>query len=272
MLTSDNRGPLPNVVINGITRSRAELIAYFRNGMAVVFSFLLPIALMLIFGTLFSGNVPGTTVPISQIIVAGTIGTSILTSGMTATSFAVASDRQFGTLKRLATTPYTPLSYLICRALYVVLLAIVQIAIIVIIGTVFFGVSLPSDAERWGVLVAVVLLGLLCSTFLGLTIGALVRSVDTAAAIVSFPVMLLQFVSGVFYSFTALPIGLQIVGQLFPLKWIAQGLRFSLLPDSLQVAEVGGQWNLPLVFAVIGAWTVAVAIAAVALLRLRRFE
>lgn len=264
--------PLPNIVMNGITRSYAELVAYFHNSMAMVFSFVLPIALMLIFGTLFNGSVVGTTVPIQQVIVAGTIGISILTSGMTATAFAIASDRQLGTLKRLATTPFTPMSYLICRALYVLLLAVVQIAIIFAIGAALFGVRVPSDGERWAVLIAIVFLGLLCSTFLGLTIGGVVRSVDNAAAIVSFPIMLLQFISGVFYTFTGLPTALQIIGQLFPLKWIAQGLRFALLPDALHVTEVGGQWNLPIVFAVLGAWTIAAAVAAISLLRLRRFD
>ena len=42
---------------------------------------------------------------------------------------------------------------------------------------------------------------------------------------------------------------------MFPLKWIAQGMRSVFLPDSFATQEVGG-WQLPQAALVLAAWTV----------------
>ena len=47
---------------------------------------------------------------------------------------------------------------------------------------------------------------------------------------------MLQFISGVFFVYSDLPAWMQHVGAVFPLKWIAQGMRSVFLPDSFAVA------------------------------------
>ncbi len=42
--------------------------------------------------------------------------------------------------------------------------------------------------------------------------------------------LLLQFISGVYINFAALPEWLQNVASVFPLKWLAQGFRSVFLP------------------------------------------
>ena len=65
--------------------------------------------------------------------------------------------------------------------------------------------------------------------------------------------ILLQFISGVFLPFTQLPNWLQTIGAIFPLKWMAQGLRYSFSPDSAEAAEAAHFWELDRVFLVLGA-------------------
>ena len=52
-----------------------------------------------------------------------------------------------------------------------------------------------------------------------------------AAAVTPFA-LLLQFISGVFFQFSEIPTWMQTFASLFPLKWMAQGLRSVFLPSS----------------------------------------
>ena len=50
-------------------------------------------------------------------------------------------------------------------------------------------------------------------------------------------VLVLQFISGVFFVFSELPTWMQRIAALFPLKWMAQGMRSVFLPDSFATQE-----------------------------------
>jgi ABC-2 type transport system permease protein len=68
--------------------------------------------------------------------------------------------------------------------------------------------------------------------------------------------LVLQFISGVFFLFSDVPTWLQTVAALFPLKWMAQGLRSVFLPDVLAAEEPAGSWELGRVALVLGIWCV----------------
>ncbi|MET1017275.1 MAG: ABC transporter permease, partial [Leifsonia flava] len=57
-------------------------------------------------------------------------------------------------------------------------------------------------------------------------------------------VLVLQFISGVYLMFTMLPEWLQNIASLFPLKWLAQGMRSVFLPESFAALEQNGVWDL----------------------------
>ena len=58
-------------------------------------------------------------------------------------------------------------------------------------------------------------------------------------------VIVLQFISGVFFVYSELPSWMQDIAAVFPLKWLAQGMRSVFLPESFAAQEVGGSWQLP---------------------------
>ena len=60
-----------------------------------------------------------------------------------------------------------------------------------------------------------------------------------------------------FFVYTDLPAWMQQVAALFPLKWMAQGLRSVFLPESLAMLEPAGSWELGRVALVLGAWCLA---------------
>jgi ABC-2 type transport system permease protein len=73
----------------------------------------------------------------------------------------------------------------------------------------------------------------------------------------------------VFYTFTALPRGLQPAGDLFPLKWMVQGMHSVFLPDEMLRAEPGHSWQLPQIALVLGGWAVGGLLLSVLLFRWR---
>ena len=65
-------------------------------------------------------------------------------------------------------------------------------------------------------------------------------SARSVGAVVIAPMLILQFISGVYFAFTDIPGWLQQVASVFPLKWIAQGMRSVFFPDQLAVLEMAG--------------------------------
>ena len=69
-------------------------------------------------------------------------------------------------------------------------------------------------------------------------------------------VLILQFISGVYLRFSDLPDWLQNVASVFPLKWLAQGMRAVFLPENFEAFEPGESWNLVGVALATGIWLV----------------
>ena len=63
---------------------------------------------------------------------------------------------------------------------------------------------------------------------------------------------MLQFISGVYFVFAELPEWMQSAASVFPLKWMAQGMRSVFLPEGAVVAETSGSWQLGWVALVLG--------------------
>jgi ABC-2 type transport system permease protein len=68
------------------------------------------------------------------------------------------------------------------------------------------------------------------------------------------PFVALEFISGVFVPFNQLPHGLQVVASIFPLKWMAQGLRSAFLPERFQRVEMTHSWQHGTTAIVLLAW------------------
>lgn len=248
-------GPTRTVRL-GIRRIAFELRQYFRAGDQVFFTFLFPTVMYLIFATIFTGDVGGgaDTVSMATYYLPGLIAGGIFLSGVQGLSIEIAVEKSDGTLKRLGSTPLSPVTYFIGKIGEVFVTAILQIALLLTVAVVLYGVELPADAAAWGRFAWVFVLGLLACTFLGIALSAVPRSGKTASAVVIPVVLLLQFISGVYIAFSSLPEWLQNVAAAFPLKWIAQGMRAAILPDSFAQAEPGGEWNLGLVAIALAAW------------------
>ncbi|WP_406200833.1 ABC transporter permease [Kitasatospora sp. NBC_01560] len=248
--------PLPSPVRLGLARGLFEVRLLIRNREAVLFSILMPIMLLVIFASLFDQVVPGTGIKMREVTVAGMIGSTIMSSALGTMGIGIAVDRHEGTLRRLAGTPFPLVSYFIGKVVLILAQAVVQVAVILALGVAMFGFQLPRDAAHWFTFLWVFLLGTVSTALIGITIGSLARSARNAPALVNFPYIGLQFISGVFWVITALPKPVQIVASLFPLKWMTQGIRSAFLPESFATAEPAGAWEHGRIALVLTAWLI----------------
>ncbi len=258
------RLPRGRTIALGISRIGYEVKTYFRAGDQVFFTFLFPVVILAIFSVAFSqaakiGAGPGGSggITTSAYYLPGMVAAGIFLSGVQNLAVDIAVEKGDGTLKRLGGSPLPVVSYFIGKLGQVVVTSILQLAILLAVAHFLFGVDLPTSGAAWGRFAWIYLIGIATCAILGIALSALPRTGKSAAAVVIPITLILQFISGVYLSFTQLPTWLQTVASIFPLKWIAQGMRSVFLPASFESAEPGGTWDLGWGAVVLGIWFVA---------------
>jgi ABC-2 type transport system permease protein len=240
-------------LVLGVARGRIELKQFFRNTGAAVFLFAFPMIMLALMASIFKGHEKG--VDTRQIYATGMLSVGVISSSFQALVMQVTSERQGGALKRLRATPMPKLAYFVGKVILVAVSSVAQAAIMLTLGSLFFGLHLPTDPAKWVTFGWVFLLGLTGCTMLGLGVSRFVKNSESGM-VVTVPFLVLQFISGVFIVFADLPKGLQDVAAVFPLKWLCQGMRSVFLPDGYQSVEPAGTWEHGRVALVLGAWAV----------------
>jgi ABC-2 type transport system permease protein len=248
---------MPSPVRVGLSRGALELKAFFREREAVVFTVAMPVILLLIFGTIFEGEIDQTGVDFRQYFAAGIIASGIMSTTFVSLGVAIAQERDDGTLKRLYGTPMPKSAYFIGKTISALVLSLLETVVLFVLGHLMFGLKPPSTPERWLTFAWVFVAGVTVCTLLGIAVSSVPRSGRSAAAVLNVPYLVLQFISGVYLPFGELPSGVQQAGALFPLKWVSQGLRSALLPDALLPAEPAHAWEHGRTGLVLAAWAVA---------------
>lgn len=249
---------VPGLLAIGRRRIGVELKQFFRDRNSAIWNFALPVLLLVIFGSVFGSQLlaPDLPVTFAQYFVAGMIASGVVYTSFQNLGIAVPLEREDGSLKRLRGTPMPAASYFIGKTATVFLIYLVQLALLIAVGVMFFDIQLPAGAAQWWTLAWCSVLGLVACTLCGLAFSAIPRTARGASALVSPVVLVLQFTSGVFFVFDQLPQWMQQAAALFPLKWLTQGMRSVFLPDSAAALEVTGSWELDRVALVLGAWCV----------------
>lgn len=246
----------------GVSRIGYETKSYFRSPDAVFFTFLFPVIMLGIFTAAFSsaGDIqpgPGTEgISVGAYYLPGMLAAGMLLSGVQNLAVDIAGEKGDGTLKRLGGTPLSPVSYFIGKIGQVFVTGVLQAALLLLVAATVLGIALPTTTEAWLTFAWVFVLGTTTSALLGIALSAVPRSAKSATAVVIPIVLVLQFISGVYLRFSQLPEWMQNLASIFPLKWMAQGMRAVFLPDDFKVLEQNGEWDLGMVAIVLVAWLV----------------
>ncbi|WP_159500632.1 ABC transporter permease [Microbacterium sp. 18062] len=243
----------------GFARIGYEVRGYFRQGDSVFFTFLFPLVFLLIFSVAFSAQTfgsPGDEIGAAAYYLPGMLAAGLLLSGVQNLAVDIATERSDGTLKRLGGTPLGPVAYFIGKLGMVLVTGLLQAALLLVVAALAFGVALPAEPEKWLTFGWVFLAGVTTCAILGIGLSSLPRSGRSATAVVLPIVLVLQFISGVFIPFSALPGWLQTVAGVFPLRWLVQGMQSVFLPDSFAAMTPSGTWEHGLTLLVTGIWLV----------------
>jgi ABC-2 type transport system permease protein len=229
---------------------RFERRMFWRNPSAAFFNFLLPLLLLVLIAAAFAGDDDEL-----EVLVPGVAGMGVLATTFTALAFNLTVLRDEGVLKRIRGTPMPAGAYLAGLIGSAALNAVLQVAIVVAIGNLAYGVDWPREPL---LLLAFTLLGVICFAALGIAFSHAIPNEDAAPAYTNAVFLPLIFISGVFYSADELPEALKVVAEALPLKHLI---------DGLSEAIVGGGGDAATAAVVVGAWAVAGIVLAVRFFR-----
>ncbi len=247
---------LPGAWGLGLRRGALEIRQFFRQRDQVVFTFAFPVVFLFLFASIFQDDVEGAGITASQLYVPAMMAAGIMSTSFQALGISIAVEREEKTLRRLRGTPMPPTAYFLGKIWLVLFTGLLETVILLVVGTTLYDVDLPSEAGRWFDLAWIFVLGITACALLGIAISSVPKSATSASSVVVLPFLVLQFISGVYIAIGTIPDWMLTVGALFPLKWMCQGLRGVFLPESAQVLEQAGSWELGRVALVLGAWCV----------------
>ncbi len=193
---------------------RVQLSIYARTKVTLFTSFIFPVMMIFIFGSIQPKDYLETVIP-------GLVGFSILTDSLFTVTGTVAKDRFVGIFSQLSLTPLTRSEWLISVFLWHLVIGAASFAIIAGIGHFVYSASVRLDI----LIPAYVFFGVLLFVSLGLLLGVVAKSVEGASLvgnIVAFPMMLL---TGAFFPISLLPSYLQTAVKVLPLYYFNQGLK-----------------------------------------------
>jgi ABC-2 type transport system permease protein len=212
-----------------LAQTAMELRLTLRRGESLLLTLVIPLALLLFFGTVLDTDL--------DFLVPGVVTLAVMSTAMTGLAIATGFERQYGVLKRLGATPLPRSGLLLAKTLSVLAVEALQAVLICGVGV---ALGWSPDVGSWPVFVAV---GTAAFAGLGLLMAGTLRAEATLAAANGLYLVLL-LVSGLVVPLDG---ALGTFARWLPSGALAEGLR------------VGGLRPL----AVLAAWT-ALAVAAAA--------
>lgn len=227
-----------------------------REPAALFFLLAFPILFLILFGALLTFDLdPRTDVTFNEYFFPGIMGATIFGTSFNVFGNSLAVQQFDGTLKQLSASPLPKTSFFLGMIGGSATLTLLQLVVMWIIGFAAYGFAVP-DAAGWLRLIWILLLGIPAGCVLAIAILPLIPSARSAPAVLQVPYLILMFISGVYFFFSSLPTAVQWIAGLFPIRWLAQGLRSVFLPDDFKWVEPAQSWQLELVAIVPLVWIV----------------
>ncbi len=165
----------------------------------------------------------------------GLLGMNLMGTGMWGVGFAIADVRRRKFLKRLLVTPMRRSSFFLSFMLSRLVFLILELLVIVLIGTLLLDVPFRCNVFDFGVLSAV---GAFTFAGLGILVASRAKTIEGVSGMMNLVMMPMWLGSGVFFSYERFPDGLQPVLKLLPLTGLNDALRAMML-DGDGLAAVG---------------------------------
>jgi ABC-type multidrug transport system permease subunit len=229
-----------------------------RDPMSVFFAVAFPVIMLVFFSAIYGSDVSWGGMPLPQYLAAAFAVYGVAVMAYVHIAGGVVDDRSRRILKRLRGTPLPPPAYIAGRVGAAIVLGLTTVAVIFMIGAVFFGVRVGPLALLMTVGVYVLIIASMAA--LGMLLASLVDSPQSAIALSLATLLPLSMISDIFVNAPDLPPVLSTIGWVFPLRHMAW-----LATQTAYGAGVGSEWLLHA--AAIAAWGVVAGLLAWRLFR-----
>lgn len=147
-------------------------------------------------------------------LVPGMIAMLLQTQTIILTALAVVREREVGTIEQVLVTPIRPIELLLGKTLPNLLIALINLASIVIIGTLGFGVPFEGNFLLF---LGLVILYVISGLGLGLLISSISQNQRQAQQLAMMTMFLSLLISGFVFPHYSMPLILQWISTIFPL-------------------------------------------------------
>jgi ABC-2 type transport system permease protein len=235
---------------------RAQQLLFWRNREAAFFSFLFPIILLVLLGSVY-GDEEIDGVRGSTFLLAGLIGYGVAATAFASLAITLVVRREAGLLKRVRGTPLGPGTYLGAVIASMVIVIALQAAAQVAIGKLLLDADLPASPFSFVVALAI---GAAAFAALGVGITAFVRTGEGSSAVVNAIYLPMAFISGAFFSPADMPRFLEALSEVLPLTYLLRLIRDTFVTGETLASSPGA-------IAVVAAWGLVGLIVAMRMFR-----
>jgi ABC-2 type transport system permease protein len=207
-----------------VRQALAEQRAFWRSAEYALFTFALPIALLLLLGeTTAGGYLPHEHVKVTALFVPSIIAFGIIVAAYVNLGAKLATLRHDGVLKRIRTTPLPSSAYLSGLLGSTLATALAITGCTVGIGWLAFGTVPQVSGLLY--LFAGLGLGVVCFASLGLALSSVLRSAESATPVANASYLPVAIMSGIFDPTMGLPHWLSVTVGFLPVKALASILE-----------------------------------------------
>ncbi len=230
---------------------------FWRSREAAFFTFLLPIILLVLLGSVYGDGDDIEGVRASTYLLAGLLGYGVVSTAFASLAISLVIRRESGVLKRLRGTPLPTSVYLGALVASTLVVVALETVAQLLVGRFVLDADWPHAPASLALAIG---LGSLSFAALGLALTGAIRSAEGSSAVVNAIYLPATFISGVFFSVEALPRLLEALAGLLPLTYLLELIRDAFIAG-------GGLEASPEALAVLLAWGAAGAAVAVRVFR-----
>jgi ABC-2 type transport system permease protein len=195
-----------------LTTFRTLLRGALRDRISLFFAIVFPVGILLVLGFVFPA--PG----YRRQLLAGMLAVSVLFFSLNGIAFESLFQRNSGVYKLLRATPYKSMTFITNLTASRGVVSLLSCTLVAIVGALVFGIILSWQSVL--LLIPVLVLSILCFTFLGLTIGNLVQNENQVAMLSNIVTLPMIFTSATFYSLSNAPSWVTTIGHVLPFSYL----------------------------------------------------
>ncbi len=201
-----------------VRQTRYQILYFFRVPVALFFTLILPIVMLVLFNALFGDQSIETGSgewPIRQFYTGGLAAYTAVSATYSNLGNMVPIRRDEGILKRWRSTPLPTWAYLAGLILSSIVIAVTSVILMLVMGVVLYDLSI--EWVKMPAAAVTLLVGVASFAALGMALVSVIKTASSSAAMVNATILPLAFISDVFIA-TDDGGFLHTVASIFPLK------------------------------------------------------